>query len=353
MEDNGSYDGAEMKDNIGTPRTTLKMVAAAAGVSPTLASFVLNGKPGASKKKHENILRIAAELGYQPDPLARELRTGKTQMFGFIVRNFPNPFFNDVLAGLQEAAFEDDITIIAMDSNYSQERERSHIRNLSSRRINSLAIAPVGVSESITPWSTLMPNSRIVLVNSSMTSDGGFPHVSPDAVSAVTQAFNHLWELGHRRIAFLSAPPELMSDVDRYFTYQNLCTSHSVPKMPIFSTLDASGIVQNVERTLTGSQQPTAIITNSDFSAHYVYVAAQKVGLRIGVDLSVVGHDDLDTSQLLNPPLTTLSLNRIKLGHEVYKRLTGTVAGDHQEPVKLIVRASTGPVPTPKQTTKH
>lgn len=333
-----------MKDQKEPKRTTLKMVAAAAGVSPTLASFVLNGKPGASVKKREKILRIADELGYQPDPLARELRTGKTQVYGFIVRNFPNPFFNDVLAGMQEAAFDDDITIIAMDSNYSQERERSHIRNLSSRRINKLAIAPVGISESITPWSTLMPNSQIVLVNSSMTSDTGVPHVSPDAVSAVTQAFDHLWGLGHRRIAFLSAPPELMSDVDRYAAYQKLCSAHDAPSLPIFSTLDANGIVPNVQLALTEGEPPTAIITNSDYSAHYVYIAARNVGVKIGLELSVVGHDDLDTSRLLDPPLTTLALDRIKLGHEVYKRLKGTSVDDYKGAVELIVRASTGPV---------
>ncbi len=333
-----------MKKRSDTARASLKMVAVAAGVSPTLASFALNGKSGVSKEKREEILRVATELGYQPDPLARELRTGKTQMFGFIVRNFANPFFNDVLAGMQEAAFKDGITIIAMDSHYSQERERSHIHNLSARRVNNLAIAPVGGAESIMPFLAHMPNSRIVLVNSSMNVTAGAPHVSPDAVSAVTQAFEHLWNFGHRRIAFLSAPLKLMSDVDRYTTYRDLCATHAVPALPIFSNLDASGIVQNVELALTRAEPPTAIITNSDFSAQYVYIAAGMLGLTVGRDLSIVGHDDLDTSRLFNPPMTTLGLDRTRLGHEVYGRLTGASTGDYREPVKLIVRSSTGPV---------
>lgn len=336
-----------MKSGSDPTRTTLKMVADAAGVSPTLASFALNGKDGVSKKRREKILRVAADLGYSPDPLARELRTGKTQMYGFIVRNFANPFFNDVLAGMQKAAFDDDITVIAMDSNYSRDRERSYIRNLSARRVTRLAIAPVGGAESITPLlELLLAETKIVLVNSSTTVAGDVTHVSPDAVSAVTQAFDHLWQLGHRRIAFLSAPPELMSDVDRFSTYQNLCASHEAPLMPIFTPLDAASIVQNVEIAQRVAEPPTAIITNSDFSAHYVYIAAQRLGLTIGRDLSVVGHDDLDTSSLLSPPMTTLHVDRSRLGREVYRRLAGEIDGDHHEPVQLIKRSSTGPAVT-------
>lgn len=336
-----------MRDRGGKPRVTLKMVASAAGVSPALASFALNGKGGVSPEKRATILRVAQDLGYRPDPLAQELRTGKAQMFGFIVRNFANPFFNDVLTGMQEAAAKDDITIIAMDSNYSPEREISHIRNLSSRRISNLAIAPVGAAESVLPWSTMSAQSRLVLVNSSMRSEADVAHVSPDAVSAVSQAFLHLRGLGHDRIAFLSAPPGLMSDVDRYDAYEALCRDHSIAPYPIFTPLEARGIVHNIEQALSSACPPTAIITNSDFSAQYVYVVAQRLGLVLGRDLSLVGHDDLDTSRLFNPSLTTLQLDRRRLGHEVYARLTGTSAGDHREPVELVVRATTGPAPGP------
>ncbi|MDQ0736424.1 LacI family DNA-binding transcriptional regulator [Arthrobacter agilis] len=334
-----------MTDRNRKPRVTLKMVASAAGVSPTLASFALNDKAGVSARNRAEILRIAGELGYQPDPLARELRTGKAQMFGFIVRNFANPFFNDVLTGMQEAAVQDDITIIAMDSHYSQDREVSHIRKLSSRRITNLAIAPVGAAESVLPWSESTAQSRLVLVNSSIESAANVAHVSPDAVSAVTQAFEHLREFGHERIAFLSAPPGIMSDADRYFAYEELCRTHGVVPRAIFTPLEAGGIAHNIEQALSRPEPPTAIITNSDFSAQYVYVVARKLGLVLGRDLSLVGHDDLDTSRLFDPPMTTLRVDRRQLGREIYARLTGTTTADHREPVQLIVRATTGPPP--------
>jgi DNA-binding LacI/PurR family transcriptional regulator len=323
-------------------RPTLRTVATAAGVSPALVSFALNGRPGVSEAKREEIIRLARDLGYQADPLARELRTGKTAMFGLIIRNVANPFFSDVLASMQEAAFADRVTIIAMDSRYSEERERIHIERLASRRVSSLAIAPVGAADAVLQWSALRPGARTVLVNSSVRPGGTVPHVAPDADSAVSQAFLHLWNLGHRRIAFLSAPPGVMSDEDRFETYSRLCQSHSVPLLPIFTALQAAAIVDTVERALVAPQPPSAIVTNSDFSALYVYIAAARMGLRIGRDISVVGHDDLDTSALLSPPLTTLRLDRRKLGQEIYARLDGSATGDHRAPVELIIRGSTG-----------
>lgn len=324
------------------PRATLATVARAAGVSRTLVSFALNDRPGVSDEKRAAILRIADELGYRPDPLARELRTGHSQMYGFIVRNIANPFFNDVLAGMQEAAFEEDITVVAMDSEYSEDRERRHIRSLAGRRVSALAIAPVGAAAAIDEWLSLRPAARTVLVNSSMRVADGVPRVSPDSTTAVTSAHDHLRILGHREIAFLTAPLALMSDEDRLDTYLALCDTHGLPPRPVHAELQADSIVAATVALLRGPHAPTAVITNSDHAAHAVYRGVRDLGLRVGKDVSVVGHDDLDTSALLDPPLTTLRVDRRALGRAALARLSGAVVGDLAAPVQLIVRSSTG-----------
>lgn len=325
-------------------RPTLQTVADAAGVSKSLASFALNGRPGVSDENRDIVLRVARELGYVPDAIARELRTGTAAMFGLIVRNVENPFFNDLLIGMQEVAFERDISIIAVDSRYSIDRERRHIRSLAARRVGGLAIAPVGDAEAVEEWRALRPGARTVLVNSSMKGDDpSVMHVSPDNDAAVTKAFEHLHALGHRRIAFLTAPPQLMSDADRYRRYTQLCAEYGVSQLPLFSPLQSTAIVEHLLAALDHAERPTAIITNSDFSANYIYTAAQMRGLRIGFDLSVVGHDDLDTSAHLAPGLTTLRLDRRALGSRAFARLTGEESGNHVEPVTLVERASSGP----------
>lgn len=322
-------------------RPTLDTVARAAGVSRSLVSFALNGRPGVSAEKRAAIIAIADELGYLPDPLARELRTGRSQMFGFIVRNIANPFFNDVLAGMQEAAFEKDITVVAMDSEYSEDKERRHIRTLAARRAGALAIAPVGAAGAIGEWLTARPDGRTVLVNSSMRVADGVPRVAPDSVAAVTSAVEHLVALGHRDIAFLTAPAALMSDTDRLEIYLAVCAGTGLTPRPVQMDLQGEAIATGTRSLLAGLQAPTAIITNSDHAAHFVYRAARDAGVRIGDGLSVVGHDDLSTSALLDPPLTTVRLDRRALGRATFERLSGDATGDLAMPVQLIARRST------------
>ncbi len=97
---------------------------------------------------------------------------------------------------------------------------------------------------------------------------------------------------------------------------------------------------ERVGQLLRGPERPTAVITNSDLTAHAVYLAARDFGLRIGPDLSVVGHDDHPTSELLDPPLTSIASDRRAIGAAMFARLTGSTDGDHVERVRLIPRAS-------------
>lgn len=324
-------------------RPTLQTIAGAAGVSTSLVSLALNGKSGVSDVRRDEIRKIAEDLGYQPDPVARELRTGSVSMIGLLVRNVSNPFFNDLLAGMQQAAFEQGVTIVAMDSEYSEDRERRHIRHLAARRVDRLAIAPIGRAASLDEWQRLRPDARTVLINAGPQMYPDLPHVAPHAGQAVGLAFDHLWQLGHRTIGFLSAPISLMSDEDRYQHYLSLCGRRGVEPRPIFSDLQGEAIRNRMVTELEAPQRPTAVITNSDWSAHYVYLAARDLGLMIGTDVSVVGHDDLDTSQLLEPALTTLAVDRRELGRQAFARLASVDDTAYAGPVRLIARTSSGP----------
>lgn len=324
-------------------RVTLKMVARAADVSMTQTSMALNGKPGVATETRARVLAVARELGYVPDPIAQELRTGRSAVLALVVRNVVNPYFNDVLSGMQAAALEHGVAVMMMDSDYSEDHERRHIRYLLSRRVSGLAIAPVGVAAAVEEWRSAQPDAPVVLLNSSVQPKGGMDHVAPDP-RAVDLAFDHLWQLGHRRIGFLSAPRSLMSDRDRLDRYQARCRKYGVPALTLHTELREAAITSRLLDALADPiDRPSAVITNSDWSAHYVYRAARASGLEIGRDLSVVGHDDLTSSELLAPALTTLRLDRRAIGAEVVHHLRGVRAGDHLAPVELVVRDSSGP----------
>lgn len=340
--DDRASDGAPRRSPGYPARPTIRSVADALGVSPALVSLALNGKRGVSEARRTQIQRVAAELGYSPSPVARALQSGESLMYGLIVRNFVNPFFNDLLIGMQDAAYESGRVIVALDSGYSAERELLYMRNLAASRIGALAIAPIGGAETVTEWQRLMPGAPTVLINADGMPAPDVLHVSPDSGPAVSAPFRHLYQLGHRRIAFLCAPEGLMADSARLQTYLSLCAEHVLEPLLLRSELDFDSLVDSAHRLLRAGGRPSAVITNSDFAAHAVYTACRLLGLSVGTDVSVTGHDDLPTSALLDPPLTTLHLDRRNLGREVFLRLAGMVAGDHYEEVRLVTRESTG-----------
>lgn len=326
-------------------RVSIRDVAREAGVSTALASFALNGREGVAPATRERILDVARRLGYRADPLARALRTGLTGTYGLMVRNMRNPYFLEVLRGAQEAASEHGATVFAVDSAYSAEREREHVLHLVEQRVDALAIAPVGSGDAVALWQELAPGKPTVVVNA-VPRDPGVVRVSPDNVSAVDQAVEHLVELGHRRLTFYSAPAGVMADHDRLERFLHRCAELGVDPDPVETPLDFNAAYDVSARLLAARHRPTAVITNSDYTAHAVYRACRDAGVRVGVDVSVVGHDDLLTSPLLDPPMTTLRLDRFALGRAIGERLRPrSDLGHHLEPVELVVRGSTGPAP--------
>lgn len=326
-------------------RPSIRDVARAAGVSTGLASLALNDRAGVAASTRERIRTVAAELGYRADPHARALRTGATDTAALVVRNLANPYFLEVISAAQRAAVEDDhTTVLVVDSDYSVEREREHVERLAAQRVGALAIAPVGPGASIERWQELSPDRPTVVLNATAPDLDDVSRVSPDNEAAVRLATTHLAELGHRRITFLTAPAGLMADHDRLEVFLAVCAEIDVEPDPVEAELNLPSVREIGERLLTSPARPTAIVTNSDFTAQALYVAARSAGVRVGSDLSVVGHDDLPTSELLDPPLTTLALDRRSIGRALATRLTSERRlPDHREPVTLTVRASTAP----------
>jgi LacI family transcriptional regulator len=326
----------------GSPRAAgIRDVARMAGVSVASASFALNGQPGVADDTRRRILAIAEQLGYRANPQAQALRRGRTTTYGFVVRNFANPFFLEVLSGAEEVAGEAGATLLVLDSRYSLERERRHLQEMAAQRLAGLAIAPVGTGESIRLWHDLRPGAPVVALNASAARVTGACRVRPDNAAAVELPLRRLAELGHISVAFLTAPRRLMADPDRLRHFRRLSRALGLRATVLYSPLTLGDVQQATRIVLAGPDAPTAVITNSDYTAHAVYKAARELGLLIGPGVSVVGHDDLATSELLDPPLATIWLNRREMGRALMLRLLGRVPlDDYVAPVELIERAS-------------
>jgi LacI family transcriptional regulator len=319
----------------------IRDVARLAGVSVASVSFALNGQPGVADDTRRRILAAADELGYRANPQAQALRRGRTTTYGLVIRNFSNPFFLEVLTGAEQAATEAGATLLLLDSHYSAEREQRLVREMAAQRLAGLAIAPVGRGESLRLWQDLRPGTPVVALNAAVEGLAGVSRVYPDNATAVGLAMRRLAALGHSCVAFLSAPRGLVADPDRLRHFRRLARELGLEPVVMRSPLAIADVRQAAGALLAQPNPPTAIITNSDYTALGIYQTARDLGLRIGPDVSVIGHDDLPTSELLDPPLATIRLDGRKMGRALMARLLGTDGtGDYIAPVELVERSS-------------
>jgi len=321
--------------------TGIRDVARKAGVSVATVSFALNGQPGVADDTRHRILAAAAELGYRANPQAQALRRGRTTAYGLVIRNFNNPFFLEVLAGAERAADEAGATLLLLDSHYSLERERMLVREMAAERLAGLAIAPVGKGESVRLWQELRPRAPVVALNATVEGITGVSRVYPDNAAGVELAMRRLAGLGHSHVAFLSAPRGLVADPDRLRHFRRLARELGVRPHVMHSPLTITDVRKAAGILLARRAAPTAIITNSDYTALGIYLTGRDLSLRVGPDVSVIGHDDLPTSELLDPPLATIRLDGRDMGRALMARLLdGNPPTDYVAPVELVERAS-------------
>ena len=322
----------------------IRDVAKLAGVSVASASLALNGLPGVADGTRSRIAAAAERLGYRANPQAQALRSGRSTMYGFVVRNLANPFFLDVMSGAEEVASEAGATLIVLDSQYSIDREAEHVRNMAAQRLAGLAIAPVGAGASIQLWHQLRPGTPVVALNASLPGINGLSLVSPDNAAAVALPMQRLAELGHASAAFITAPRGLMADADRLRHFRQQASQLGMRGRVVYSPLTMSDVGRAARAVLSDARRPTSIITNSDYTAHAIYKAARELSLLVGPAISVIGHDDLPTSELLDPPLATIGIDRRQMGQALMARLLAQAPlGDFVAPVELIERPSLQP----------
>ena len=319
----------------------IRDVARLAGVSVASVSFALNGQPGVADETRRRILAAAAELGYRANPQAQALRRGRTTTYGLVIRNFSNPFFLEVLTGAEQAASEAGATLLLLDSHYSAERERLLVREMAAQRLAGLAIAPVGKGESVRLWQELRSGTPVVTLNAAVEGIAGVSRVYPDNAAAVGLAMRRLAELGHSCAAFLSAPRGLVADPDRLRHFRRLARELGLEPVVMRSPLTVVDVRKASGILLARRDAPTAVITNSDYTALGIYKTARDLSLRIGPDVSVIGHDDLPSSELLDPPLATIRLDGREMGRALMARLLdGDRLDDYVARVELVERAS-------------
>ena len=326
---------------------SIKDIAQEAGVSPSTVSRALHNHPQISTETGERVQRLAQEMGYTPSLLARSLVTQDTATIGLVITYTADPFLSRLVQGVEETARNSGYSVFLSSSYRDYERELEVVRSFHERRASGIIITGSQIDTEYLDLEDRFP-LPIVLINCRT-----YPYsVSADKISGAKQAVEHLVQLGHRRIAFVSNA-KLSTDRDRQTSYQQVLGKHDIP---IDDTLIVEGDgmlesgVRAGQKLLSLPQRPTAIFCFNDITAMGVLTALREADLQVPRDCSVVGFDDLEISAYLSPPLTTVRQPCYRMGQAAIRMLLQLIRGESDMqadvlPTELIVRQTTGLAP--------
>ncbi|ODT63849.1 MAG: LacI family transcriptional regulator [Phenylobacterium sp. SCN 69-14] len=332
---------------------TIQDVARDAGVSTATVSRVFSAPELVLEPTRQKVMESVARLGYQPNFAAKSLRTLRTEKILVTVPDISNPFFSQVIRGVEEAAHAAGYSVLLGDTRHEEEREEQYATMLRRKEADGLIFLGHRLPGALAAMvSTMGPRTPIVN-GCEFRPDIGVSSAHIDNEQAAAEVMEHLYSLGHTHIGVVTGPLASPISSDRLTGAKAAAARHGESEALNIVTGDFS-IESGVRETLAlldEEVRPTAIFCFSDEMAMGALEAIRRRRLRCPQDVSLVGFDDIRFAQYLDPQLTTVSQPMDQIGHEVVRLLLDILSGrasglQHVTlPHKLVVRASTGPAP--------
>jgi LacI family transcriptional regulator, galactose operon repressor len=325
---------------------TIDDVARLAGVSRQTVSRAINDKPEIDPQTRDRILRLAQEIGYRPSRFARGMVRRDMLTLGLIIADVLNPFFPEVTKGVLDAAEALGWQVVVHTPGSRLDKERAAAAAVTSQADACVAFLSDGdaiqrIAASGMPFVLLDKEGRALSV----------PGVRIDFEVGVLAGMAHLVERGHTRIAMMDDQDHFISGaVDtRRNMYLSYARSHRLPideswVLPAVNSLEGGAAA--IDRLRKEHPDATAVFAYNDLIAIGAMRRALALGLSVPGDLAVVGFDGLMLGELVDPPLTTLHIDKRRLGSLAVEQIAALIATGHavKETVvvpHLVVRRST------------
>lgn len=299
----------------GGHRPSIKDVARLAGVSVGTVSNVLNRPEVVSPKTQEAVEAAMAQLHFHRSATARNLRSGATTTVGAIVSDVSNPFYTELLRGIEDRLDTEGLSLIIGSSDGDPEREARLLRMLAEQGVRGVLITPMDSTvERLTDLDRI--GLRSVLMDAE---PGVLPSVGVDSVQGGRLAVEHLLGQGHRRIAFLAAAETMRPSEQRLQGAIEAVRAAGLDPAEVLDVVhldhpDASAGEAATARLLDSERPPTAVFSVNDIVALGALRALRVRGVRVPEDVSVVGYDDLFLDTELAVPLSSVRQPMRELG---------------------------------------
>lgn len=328
--------------------STIRDVAALAGVSIGTVSNYLTGKKPVSQPAGERIASAIQKLRFVPNTAVRVVRGGRAPAVALVVPDAANPFFAEVARGVDEVASRHGMVVITCNTNSSIERERFYLRNLSEMRIRGVLVTPVSEeSEHIRQFQDA--GGTVVILDSPSRSFTA-PAVAVDDYSGGRLAVDHLVDTGHQNIVFVGGPGGGAPVEQRFIGARSAWTDRGRNPQDLVR-IDVTGTSSRdraaaADQILRMGRRPSAVFCANDLIALAVLGRLSRLGVRVPEDIAVIGYDDIDAAELASVPLSSVSQPQFDLGHKAAEILieAESATASVEDVVfipKLVIREST------------
>ncbi|CAG4887921.1 LacI family DNA-binding transcriptional regulator [Paraburkholderia saeva] len=321
--------------------STIRDVAAAAGVSVTTVSKFINHAQRFSPPVEARVQAAIDELGYRSNPLARSMITGETRTIGLAILDILNPHFTSIVKGANRVALQHDYTLLLVDTEESQDHEQVLIEALA-QRVDGVIVSSRMPEQSV-QW-MLELHKPVVLFG--RNHHFPIPSVGTDSYLASYMLARHLLNQGHRSIAYVGFGQSRWNN-ERIRGVQ-ACLAEQGLSASVYDAQAASpqGGERACSSIMLGPNRPDAVICYNDLIALGFIKAARALGFSLPQDVSIAGFDNVPYGEYASPALTTVDLQSEKMGEIAMLKLIDALAGKNDteysllEP-RLVVRDST------------
>ncbi|KDN21481.1 LacI family DNA-binding transcriptional regulator [Amycolatopsis rifamycinica] len=310
-------------------------VARLAGVSIKTVSRVVNDEPAVHPDTAERVMAAIEQLGFRRNLGARNLRRGSTTgTIGLIVEDVGNPFYSELNRAVERIATSFGRQVLTGSSEENSDRERELVLEFCARRVDGILVVPAGLQHGY-----LVPEMRAgtpVVFIDRPAGDIVADTVLVDNLGGTIEAVTHLARHGHRRIAFLGDSPDIFTAAERLRGFREGCVRNGITydeALVSMGTPTPDAIGNAVKRLLDGPDAATAVIAGNNRVAVHLLRALAHAERRP----AMVGFDDFELADLLNPPVTVVAHDVSALGHAAAELLFARVQGDQSPPRKVVL----------------
>jgi DNA-binding LacI/PurR family transcriptional regulator len=330
---------------------TLQDIADRLGVSVATVSRALAGYSDIAVGTRARVLQAAEDMGYRPNISARRLQQQRTETLGFVIPThgprFSDPFFSELLAGIGNEAAEQEYDLLVSTRASGAEELKTYKRMVMEQRVDGMLV--VRTRRKDARISYLLKEHFPFVAFGRSDLETNFPYLDVDSKHGLRQIVQHLIDGGHRRIAYISAPTDLMFASHRLAGYKETLATNGIPfdqSLLIEGELTERSGYAAARQLLGDNPRPSAIVACNDLMALGSISAARKLGLTVGRDVAVTGFDDVPLAAHAHPPLTTVRQPIYEIGRRICRMLIRLLEGEplEQQQVllepELIIRAS-------------